>query len=427
MKNQSFFDAKRRGAFIPRKAKILYTAIRSFFAEDHLLQATALTYYTLFAIVPILALLFGISKGFNLEGRLKHLIAERFAEQEDIIVWMYRFADTTLRNADGGVVAGIGVVVLFWTVIRLAGYIEKSFNQIWHIRQGRNIFRKVSDYLSVLVIAPILLIVTSSSTIFAQKLMMELPEKWNLGHIGLPLMTLGFELLPVVMAWVLFAFIYFFIPNTKVKWGSALLAGFVAALLYQAAQMAYIEIQLKVSSYNSIYGSFSAIPLFLIWMQWSWMITLLGAEIAFVDQHFNTGQFEKRNELISRELSLKYMLTITSLIVHGFERNEKLYTENDIAERTLLPLFRVREALAELLDSGVLQRVDIESERDFAFIPGIPPEQMTVCRVLKMINRSGVNTPDVPELSDFVQMSGALDKINEVACASAANRLLKDA
>ncbi|MBR2723677.1 MAG: YihY/virulence factor BrkB family protein, partial [Lentisphaeria bacterium] len=148
---------KKMRDFFVNAGKVLYVSSRKFFKNDHTLQATALTYYTLFAVVPILALLFGIAKGFSLDDKLKSIIAERFAEQQNIVQWMYKFADTTLRNADGGIIAGIGILVLFWTVIRLATYVENSFNQIWAVRKGRNFFRKVSDYLSIIIIAPILL------------------------------------------------------------------------------------------------------------------------------------------------------------------------------------------------------------------------------------------------------------------------------
>ena len=198
--------------------------------------------------------------------KLIHQFSLSTAEVEDPLLDDVLHIDCT---EDGGIIAGIGILVLFWTVIRLATYVENSFNQIWAVRKGRTFFRKISDYLSVIIIAPILLVVMSSSTIFARKILSDVSQTVPDTFIRNSVET-GLAVLPVIMAWLLFVFIYVFIPNTKVRLSSALFGGFFAAILYQAAQLAYINIQLKLSSYNSIYGSFSALPLFLIWSGKVW-------------------------------------------------------------------------------------------------------------------------------------------------------------
>lgn len=411
--------------FFVESGKVLYVSFRKFFKNDHTLQATALTYYTLFAVVPILALLFGIAKGFSLDDKLKSIIAERFAEQQSIVQWMYKFADTTLRNADGGIIAGIGILVLFWTVIRLATYVENSFNQIWAVRKGRTFFRKISDYLSVIIIAPILLVVMSSSTIFARKVLSDVSQTVPDTFIQ-NCVEIGLGILPVVMAWLLFVFIYIFIPNTKVKIGTALFAGFFAAILYQAAQMAYINIQLKLSSYNSIYGSFSALPLFLIWMQWSWMITLLGAEIAFVHQNYHTGQFGKNQGEFSMSLRRKCIIVLCKMVVDRFEKEQTYYTEAELAGKINLPLVVVRTMLAEAVDCGLLQRVDIEECPEFVFAPGIPTDKFTVVRAWNVLDNAGLNDLQNIELAEFSAVDEDLKTFGELLENAPGNRLLRE-
>ena len=399
--------------FFVESGKIVYVSSRQFFKSDHTLQATALTYYTLFAVVPILALLFGIAKGFSLDNKLKGLIAERFAEQQSVVEWMYKFADTTLRNADGGIIAGIGILVLFWTVLRLATYVENSFNQIWAVRKGRTFFRKVSDYLSVIIIAPILLVVMSSSTIFARKMLTDLTVSEAPITFLQRALEFGVGFLPFVMAWLLFVFIYIFIPNTKVKLGSAVFAAIFAAVLYQIAQMAYINIQLKLSSYNSIYGSFSALPLFLIWMQWSWIITLYGAEIAFVHQNFHTGQFGRNQAELSKSLRRKFIITICKIVIDRFEKEHDYFDEAEIAEKVNLPLVLVRNMLAEAVDCGLLQRVDIEQRAEFVFAPGLPTDKFTIIRAWEILDRAGLNELGNVQICEFVSVDKRIKEFME--------------
>ena len=413
-------------SFFADNGKVLYESGRKFFKNDHTLQATALTYYTLCAVVPILALLFGIAKGFNLDNKLKSLIAERFAEQQNIVEWMYKFADTTLKNADGGIIAGIGILVLFWTVLRLATYVENSFNQIWAVRKGRTFFRKISDYLSIIIIAPILLVVMSSSTIFARKMLTDLTLKTAPDTFLQSLVELGLETLPFVMAWLLFVFIYVFIPNTKVKLKSAVFAAIFAAILYQLAQMAYINIQLKLSSYNSIYGSFSALPLFLIWMQWSWIITLFGAEIAFVYQNFHTGQFGKNQAALSNDLRRKCIIVLCKLVVDRFEKEHGYYTEPELAKKINLPLVTVRAMLAEALDCGLLQRVVTEENREFVFAPGLPTDKFTVMKALEILDNAGCNQFVNAEIPEFTALEKDFELFKELLEKSEGNRLLRD-
>lgn len=408
------------------QGEIIAISVKRFFKNDQMQHATSLTYYTLFAIVPILALLFGIAKGFNLDDKLKIFIVERFSEQQDIVDWMYKFADTTLKNADGGIIAGIGILILFWTVIRLATYIEKSFNQTWQVQKGRNFFRKISDFLSLLFIAPILFVILSSSSLLIKNMVMRLPELISCSLQTMSLIAIGLELLPVVLTWLLFTLIYIFVPHTKVRVLPAFFAGFFAALLYQAAQTFYIAVQVKLSSYNSIYGSFSALPLFLIWLQWSWLITLFGNQIAFVAQNYKTGQFDKNLSKISDELSFKYLLMVCKVVVNQFELLAPPVTQGDITKITQLSSIQVQEALYTLIDAEVICRVDNEESDDYTYVPAIPTDKLTIIEVVKRISQNGFNESDIDNNQLFDKMSKLVDELNLEIVKSNNNKLIRD-
>ena len=406
--------------------KILWVSVKTFVKNDQAQHATSLTYYTLFAIVPILALCFGIAKGFNLDEKLKVMIVERFSEQQSLVDWMYRFADTTLKQADGGVIAGIGVIFLFWTVIRLATFIEKSFNQAWNVPKGRNIFRKISDFLALLLVAPILFVILSSSSILFKNMLEKILENSQFGAHAISLVSVGFECLPIVVTWVIFTFIYIFVPHTKVRFKSGLFAGFFAAILYQAVQTFYIAVQLKVSSFNSIYGSFAALPLFLIWLQWAWLITLFGNQIAYVCQYYKTGQFEKDFDKISGELFLKYLMLSLREIVVAFENGQIGLSIEEISIRTALPHARIQEAVYALMNAKLISKVDVDDVEEYVFVPAMPTDKMSVAEAIMRIRQTGDNNSDIWIVPERQKVALLIDGLYDDIFKSEKNCLIRD-
>jgi len=269
-------DLSRRKSFLIKQLRVILLALRGFNEDKCQLRASALTYYSLLSIVPVLAMGFGIAKGFGFDKLLEAQLLGSFAGQEAIIEQVIGFARSLLDNTRGGVVAGAGVAILFWTVIKVLGNIERSFNDIWGIKQARKFGRKFSDYLSVMLICPILIIVSSSITVFITTQVQLITEKMLLLGAISPLISFILKLLPYSMIWILFTFIYIFMPNTKVSFKSGLLAGILAGSIYEIIQWVYITFQVGVVKYNAIYGSFAALPMFLVWLQLSWLIVLFG-------------------------------------------------------------------------------------------------------------------------------------------------------
>lgn len=411
---------------LERKCKILWLSAKIFVKNDQAQHATSLTFYTLFAVVPILALCFGIAKGFNLDERLKVMIVERFSEQQDVVDWMYKFADTTLKQADGGIIAGVGVIFLFWTVLRLATFIERSFNQAWNILKGRNLFRKISDFLALLLIAPILFVILSSSSILFKNMLEKVLENSQFGAKAISLISFGFECLPLVVTWVIFVFIYIFVPHTKVRFKAGLFAGLFAAILYQAAQAFYIAVQLKVSSFNSIYGSFAALPLFLIWMQWAWMITLFGNQIAYVDQYYKTGQFDKNFDKISSELLLKYLILTLKEVVCSFESGKIGLTVEELSEKTTLSHARIQEALYILMSAKLISKVDVDDVEEYIFVPAVPTDKMSLALAIQKIRHIGENDSTIWNETERNKVNQLIDNLYGDIFESERNCLIRD-
>ena len=291
-------DQPRKKTLLIKPLRIILLALRGFDENKCQLRASALTFYTLLSIVPVVAMAFGISKGFGLDKMLEKQLLEKLPGQQEVVTQIITFARTLLDNTKGGMIAGIGVAVLFWTVIKVLGNIEKSFNDIWGIKEARSLGRRFSDYLSVMLLCPVLLIMSSGATVFLATQITLLTEKFAFLGVFAPAIFLIVKLLPFCVIWALFSFIYIFMPNTKVYFKSGLIAGIAAGTIYQVVQWIYINFQVGVSKYNAIYGSFAALPLFLVWLQLSWLIVLLGVEISFARQNVDTYEFECFSRLV---------------------------------------------------------------------------------------------------------------------------------
>ncbi|MFH2218870.1 MAG: YihY/virulence factor BrkB family protein, partial [Pseudomonadota bacterium] len=247
-------DLPRRKAFFIKQLRILFLTIQGFNHDKCPLRASALTFYSLLSIVPVAAMAFGIAKGFGFAKRLENLLYEKLPGQEEVLTQVIAFANTLLENTKGGVIAGIGIAVLLWSVIKVLSHIEGSFNAIWEIRKHRSIGRKITDYLSIMLICPFLLIMSSSVTVFITTQIKHITEKVALIGLFSPIIFFFLKLIPYGLVWVLFTTIYIFLPNTRVDFRSGIVGGVFAGTLYQIIQWTYINFQVLVAKYNAIYG-----------------------------------------------------------------------------------------------------------------------------------------------------------------------------
>lgn len=422
-----------KGSKIPRKRfflinnlRIAILALRGFNEDKCSLRSSALTFYTLLSIVPIFAMAFGIAKGFGFEKILEQHILENFPTQDDVVVNIINFANTMLEQTRGGFIAGIGVIVLFWAVIKVLTNIEKSFNDIWGIKEMRSIGRRLSDYLSIMLVCPIFVIVTGGVTVFVKAQAVMLTEKIALlGAVG-PLINFLLGFLPYMILWAMFAFIYIFIPNTKVNFKSGIIAGIFAGTVYQIIQVVYVVFQIGVGRYNAIYGSFAALPLFLIWLQLSWRIVLFGAELSFAHQNVETYEFEPDCLNVSKSFRRLLTLRVVNMLVKDFAKGEKPITASEISHELEIPIRLLRDILNDLLDAKVLSAVNMGEARDLAYHPGCDINLMTIKYVLDKLDENGSGDIPVVETKELNKISDSLKSFGKLIEGSKNNLLLKD-
>ncbi len=404
--------------------RITLLAFNGFIKDLCPLRASALTLYTLLSIVPVIALLFGIAKGFGFEKVLRERLLEQSPKQDAMMMQLIEFSENMLANTKGGVVAGIGVALLFWTVIKVIGNIEESFNHIWKISANRSLPRKLTDYLSMMMLAPVLLILSGSITVFVKTQL-----TWLMGAIHLPefgtrvvLYTLSFS--PLLIMAMLFTFIFMFMPNRKVEFKAGIIAGIMTGVLYQWVQWAYLTLQLGASSYNAIYGSFAALPLFLIWLQLGWFVVLLGCEICFYIQNYASYCHYDQFSDLSLNLRKSIALQIMHLIVNRFSAGKQALNADEIAEQLSLPMVIVQKSLSTLVGCRLLVELKTADESISDFQPAYDIDRMTVVSVVEALETKGRNSlPGTEQLKTFSSLSE--ESLNCLA-KSNINRLLKD-
>jgi membrane protein len=400
------------------------------------LRASALTFYTVLSIVPVAAMAFGIASGFGFEQRLEKELLENFSRQEAVVSRVIEFAHSLLANTQGGLIAGIGVAVLFWTVIKVLGNIESSLNAIWEVEKGRSIGRKIGDYLGMMIISPVLVIVSGSATVFIKTQVTAITQDVSILGAFSPMIFTALKLLPYILVWILFSVVYLVMPNTRVRISSAVTAGVIAGTLYQLVQWGYINFQVGVAKTNAIYGSFAALPLFLIWLQLSWLIVLFGAVISSAWQHVDEYEFDPACKRMSISLNRLVYLGIVQWLVKRFCDGEPPSTPREIAAALKVPLPMVRGLTAALSETGILSNVRPNAEPgapslqaaedDGAFQPGRDVNLLTVKAVVDAMEHRWCHTIAMASAPALEGLSEVLAQMDGLVAASPANRLLRD-
>lgn len=412
--------------FLIKNLRVVLLALRGFDEDKCMFKASALTYYTLLSIVPVLAVAFGLAKGFGLDQNLENQITNRFEGHEEVMAQVIDFSNSILENTRGGVVAGVGVAVLFWLVIKVLGNIEKSLNDVWGVKKSRTLWRKLGDYLAIMLICPMLLIVASSVTVFVAGYVRQATQSTELlGAIG-PVIHILLGLLPYLVIWMLLTFVYVFLPNTRVNWKSALLAAIITGTAYQVVQWIYINFQIGVSSYNAIYGSFAALPLFLVWIQVSWLIFLFGAEISFAHQNVDTYEFEPDSLLASHSFKRLLALRIVNLLAKSFCRAEKPWNASRISHTLEIPIRLARQLLFELTESGILSETAKNNDRDISYQPAQCTQNLTVQYVIEALDRRGSDDIPVEQSGELERIAQCLEDFSSTLRRSPENVLLRD-
>lgn len=406
-----------------RLVKTINLTVQAFLNRDLQIKSMAITYQTVLAMVPALALLLAISKGFGFQDIVEKELYTYFPSQSKALATALSFVDSYLAEASSGVLVGVGLVVLLWTLISLLSNIEDAFNNIWDLKTGRTTIQKIKDYIAIFLLIPVLMIISSGISIFMSSTVMAVVPF----AFMTPLVNTLMELLPVVLTWGAFTLCFWLIPNTKVEFKFAAIAGAFCAVAFEIIQLLFLNGQIYVSKYNAIYGSFAFLPLLLIWLQLSWLLLLSGCGLTYSLQNVFSYNFFGNLTSISESYYREVLLVVTAVVYRRFHNGMSAPTRNGLSMKYGLPIRLVSSIADRLQRAGLIQ---LNESRDGNDDPGLIPttdtDKILVKDVVARVESAGMKD-FIPEFNTTYKQ--ALKELNDISLRmyeAAGDMLIRD-
>lgn len=362
-------------------AKKVILAVRFFTTKRVVSEAAALTYSTLLAFVPIMAVVFAIARGFGYNKYIEQWFRSALESQPQAADVIVGFVNSYLVHTKSGIFLGVGLAFMLYTVLMLVSNIEAAFNGIWQVKKPRSIFRTFTDYLAMFFLFPILIVLTSGVSLVVATAADDIADMFVVG----PMVAFFIDLLPYIVMSAMFIGLYIFMPNTHVRVRSAIVPGILAGVAMQGLQLFYIHSQIWVSSYNAIYGSFAALPLFMLWVQTSWIICLFGAELCYTNQNLDYYDYNMQTSDISHRYRMLLCALLMSRVCKRFDGGGKPYTAMQLREITGIPIRIVNDLIYDLANAGMLVETGSDEKGEQARY--MPAESITRLSVGTMIDR----------------------------------------
>lgn len=383
-----------RSRWTVQAVKIINLSVRSFLDRDLQLRAGSLTYNTVLAIVPALAMLFAIARGFGFQNLMQTQLFRYFPAQQQALETALTYVDNYLAQASQGAFIGIGLIFLLWTLISLMSNVEDTFNHIWGVVSKRSFRRKLTDYTALFLLLPVLMVCSAGISIFmsdAVQRMFELNALSPMKH-----RLLGFT--PTIISWFIFTAAYYLVPNTKVNFKGALFAGILCGTVFQGVQWLFVTGQMYVSKYNAIYGSFAFLPLLLVWLQLSWLIALSGVVLTYSMQNFDGVAYRDKAKDVSQNYANNLAIAVLALAARRFKQHETPLTRNELVRGYDLPVTLADLLIDRLQRARLLSPIAGESNEDVAYQPALDPDELTLnvaCNALADVgNEQFINKAD---------------------------------
>jgi len=412
----------RLKAFAIRSIRILIISVYSFIEHKSSTHASVLTYYSILNIVPLVAVVFAIAKGFGLDRFVENQIrqiAENSNWQTDVTEQILEFSRNFLEQAKGGIIAGVGIVLLLWTVISILGKIEESLNRIWEVKKERTILRKFTDYMAILILAPVLFAISSSLMVLVTGKIEFLVQRIELLGFFSTFITFILKVFSYVSLWTLLTVVYVIMPNAKVPIRSAILGSIVAGTLIQIVQWIYITFQIGVAKYGAVYGSLAALPLLFGWLQTSWMILLFGLEISHANEHCETYGLSPASASMSIFSEKIIMLTIFKLIVKQFSSGEKPLSAIELSRTLKIPLSIVQKLLGKMKEAHIVAEV-ADEHTSSGYQPARSVETLTIADIMRAYEDEGMmvlsrcQSDEIKKISEHIQrLYGSIENLPE--------------
>lgn len=369
----------KKWRWLLRPFKIMVFTTKSMGSHNIAINASALSYYTLTALVPIAAIVFGIMKGFGLYDNLIQYIYDNIPNNAAFVEEFINIVVNKLNQTRGGILASAGFIFLLWSVIMVFSNVERVFNNIWEIKKQRPFSRKFTDYVAVIFVTPLLWVISNSMIVYIRSRVADFTGTW--------ISDVLFSLISIVAIWMMFTFIYIVLPNTKVKLKGAFIAGVLAGTAFMIFQWAYVWLQGFMTSYNAIYGTLAAIPLFFIWLRISWQILLFGAELSFAYQNVDKFEMEREAEKMSNNEKRKVLLATMLVIIRHFVEGKEPLDPETISNELNMPFRIVNDVIFDLENAGMIAAVKYDTDdKVSSYIPARDINTITAADIMECVD-----------------------------------------
>jgi len=419
-------ELTRPKAYVLTLVRVIVLSYKVIRKHNLNLRASALTFYTLLSIVPVMATLFGIAKGFSLDQLLERQLIKYFSTQEDVLRLIIQFSQRLLESTQGGIIAGAGVVFLIWSIIKVFEHMENSVNLIWEVEKGRPFTRKLSDYMALMFISPFVLIISSGITVLVRSKVEYILEKISFLHSLTPTILQVFKLSPLIIFSAFFAFLFVFLPYTKVKFRSALIGGLLAGTLFYGFQLVYVEFQINISKYNAVYGSFAAFPLFITWLQISWIIVLYGSTLSYAVENANKYELGHIKTHLNIKGKIIVCLRFLNFLTQNLKKGNGKVSIQRVHKELHVPFLLIQEISSYLKKAGIIYISEEKNGESTYYQLARDPDMLTISYVLNALYLSGLNIVPITNSVEIERIKQALANMQGLLESSSYNLRLKD-
>lgn len=379
--NDSFL--RRFGYALARTLVLVVRGVNSKSLND---KAKSITYSMIFAVVPIMAMIVAIAKGFGVVDVIEHQLDNSFLGETNMVPTIMEMVQRYLETTQGGLFIGIGILILLWAVYSFFQSVESAFNSIWNVQRSRSILRQATTYIAIVVLIPVLIVCSAGINIFvhtAVETSLHAEKLHEYFHEG------GVQFLQFLMCWLIFTWMYIAIPNTKVRFVNGLIPGIIMGSLFQLLQMLSVYLIAMLSRTSIVYGAFAIIPILMTWLQYTSLLILIGAEMSYAIQNNEEFEYEHDVNRMSRRYKDFIMLYLLSVIIRRFEADEAPLTAHELAIRDHLPIRLVNRLLGRMVETGILREVYVEEEEERTFQPALDTHKISVGMVVERIDKQG--------------------------------------
>ena len=409
-----------------RQVRIIYMVFKGIRRDNIYIKASALTFFTILSVIPLIALAFGIAKGFGLHDELRAQIIMQFHNQEQVMAWILDFANNMLEEASGGWIAGVGIALLFYTVGQLLNYVETTINSIWRVDETRVWYRKMTDYLAIIIMVPVIFIASSSVTVLANTKLNDMLSQSEMLEVFKPVVSFLVQLIPFILLCILATAAFLVMPNTRVKIRPAIVAGLITGIALQVLQILYVQSQMGISKLGTLYGSFAAVPLLMIWVQVTWVALLMGAQLSYYMQNITRYEFEFDVQTVSPKQKKRLSLLVMHCLIDDFIKGVKPRAPEEISHDLSLPVRTVHDCLDQLRVSELVTQLWDETDDRYVYQPATDINRMTLSFVLDKMDSAGSIHKIVVNNADYKKIDMALNKFETMITSSETNILLRD-